>query len=421
MFRPLDRRTFLKAAGVSLALPLLESMSPAIASAATAAPPKRMVTICNTLGLHKQSLFPETAGAGYEMTEYLEILKEHKNDFTLFSGLAHKGQRGGRQPHACEMTWLSAARNPGLDGFRNSISVDQVAANTLGFVTRFPSVVIGSASEMSQSYSSSGVMIPGVTEPSRLFSRLFLQGNAEEVAQKKRNLGDGQSILDALMARTKVLERRASSGDKQQLEEYFEAIRKAEKDITEAQGWIDTPKPPVDDEPPVDIGDRAELIGKIQMLLDMIPLIVQTDSSRVVTLMIHDHQVVPKVEGVSGEHHALSHHGKDPAKIAELRSIETKVVGCVDSLLTQLKEMSEADGNLLDNTMVLFGSNLGNANNHNPANLPIILAGGGFDHGRFVTHDENNNAPLCNLFVTMLNTMGMETESFAQSTGALSW
>ena len=420
MFHPIDRRTFLKAAGVAVALPLLESMSPALARSATETP-KRMVTICNTLGLHKQSLFPETAGADYEMTEYLEIIKEHRNDFTLFSGLAHKGQRGGRQPHACEMTWLSAARNPGLDGFRNSISVDQVAANTLGYVTRFPSVVLGSAMEQSQSYSSSGVMIPAVKEPSRLFSRLFLQGNPEEVAQQKRNLGDGQSILDALMARMKVLERRASSGDKQQLEEYFEAIRKAEKDITEAQGWIDTPKPAINDEPPVDVKDGAELIAKIQLMLDMIPLIVQTDSSRVVTLMIHDHKVVPKVEGVTGEHHTLSHHGKDPENIVQLRKIECELVDCFGNLLTQMKQKNEAGGNLLDTTQVLFGSNLGNANAHISQNLPILLAGGGLNHGTYITHDEHDNAPLCNLFLTMLNTMGIETDSFAQSTGAMSW
>jgi hypothetical protein len=266
-------------------------------------------------------------------------------------------------------------------------------------------------------------MIPGENQPSRLFSRLFLLGKPEEVAQQKRSLSDGRSILDALMADTKTVHDRASAGDKQQLEEYFEAIRKAEKDITDAQGWIDTPKPVINDESPVDIGDRADLIGKIQLLLNMIPLIVQTDSSRVVTLMIHDHMAVPKVEGVTVDHHSLSHHGKDPANIAQLRKIEYKVVGCFESLLTQLKQKKEAGGNLLDNTQVLFGSNLGNANSHDPNNLPTLLAGGGFKHGSFVAHDEDNNVPLCNLFVTMLNNMGLERgiESFAQSTGTMSW
>jgi hypothetical protein len=212
-----------------------------------------------------------------------------------------------------------------------------------------------------------------------------------------------------------------SLGDKKQLGDYFEAVRKAERRITDAQAWLDTPKPAVDKEAPEEITDSNDLVGRTQLLLNMIPLIVQTDSSRVVTVLIgRDHGTV-KLEGITTNHHSLSHHGKNPAKIAELRKIESKLVNCVGSLLTQLKDKKEAGGNLLDNTMVLFGSNLGNANSHDPNNLPILLAGGGFDHGRFVAHDEDNNAPLCNLYVTMLNQLGVETESFAQSTGALSW
>jgi hypothetical protein len=223
------------------------------------------------------------------------------------------------------------------------------------------------------------------------------------------------------MSLTKTLEHRISSGDKAQLEEYFDSVRKTENDISEAQAWTDRPKPAVDAEPPENIRDGSDIIGKTQLLMDMIPLIVQTDSSRVVTLMIHDSHGTVKVEGVTENHHDLSHHGKNPATIEQLRRIESKVVGCVDSLLTQLKAKNEDGGTLLDNTMVLFGSNLGNANSHNPANLPIIFAGGGFDHGRFIAHDHKNNAPLCNLFVTMLNKMGVEADSFGQSTGAMSW
>ncbi len=420
MFRPLDRRTFLKAAGVSLALPLLETMNRPLAKAATDVP-MRMVIVCNTLGLHKQALFPKTPGADYESTEYLEVLKDHRQDYTLFSGLSHEDQLGGLEPHTSEWSWLTAARNPGNSVFRNSISVDQVAAEKLGYVTRIPSVALGSRSKMSQSITRNGVMVPAENSPARLFTQLFLQGTPREVEQQKQNLDNGRSILDTLMSMTKGLDHRASSEDKEKLDEYFESVRKAEQDITEAQSWMDIPKPLVDKEPPEDIQEYTDIIGKTQLLMNMIPLIVQTDSSRVVTLMIHaDHGTV-KIEGVTEGHHDLSHHGKNPVKIAELKSIETKVVGCVDSLLTQLKDKNEAGGNLLDNTMVLFGSNLGNANNHNPSNLPIIFAGGGFDHGRFVAHDEDNNAPLCNLFLTMLNNMGIETDSFAQSTGALSW
>ena len=152
-----------------------------------------------------------------------------------------------------------------------------------------------------------------------------------------------------------------------------------------------------------------------------VPLVVQTDSSRVISVMIQDHFVVPKVDGVTGNHHNLSHHGQDQTKIEQLRRIESQFVKCFDSLLRQMKSTPESGSTLLDNTSILFGSNLGNANAHHARNLPILLAGGGFKHGQFITHDEVNNKPLCKLFVTMLNNAGVEAESFGQSTSALSW
>ncbi|MGI9473846.1 MAG: DUF1552 domain-containing protein, partial [Rubripirellula sp.] len=172
-------------------------------------------------------------------------------------------------------------------------------------------------------------------------------------------------------------------------------------------------------EQPRDIPDPADLIGRAQMIMDLVPLIVQTDSSRVISVMIQDHYVVPKVEGVTGNHHNLSHHGQDPSKIEQLKKIETGILGCFNNLLTEMKSRSESGANLLDNSSVLFGSNLGNANSHQARNLPIFLAGGGFDHGRYVANEEGT--PLCNLFVRMLNQSGLETESFGQSTGELTW
>lgn len=419
MHQPLNRRTFLRASGVALALPMLESMNPLLASSHEPAT-KRMVFICTTLGLHPDSFWPSTPGADYESTEYLDMLKEHRQDFTLFSGLQHEGQ-SGRQPHNSEMTWLTSARGPGLDGFRNSISVDQLAANSLGYVTRFQSVVLGSNSSQSQSFNSSGVMVPAQTSPANLFAQLFLRGKPKEIQQQKQRLSDGRSILDQLDSQTKRLKRSTSAADQQQLNQYFESVRQAEKDIAEAQGWIDRPKPKVDAQQPTDIADRSELIGRTQLLMNMIPLIVQTDSSRVISVMIQDHFVVPKVDGVSAEHHNLSHHGQDKAKIDQLKKIESRLVGCFGSLLSQMKDKKENGSSLLDNTSILFGSNLGNANAHDTDNLPIMLAGGGFEHGRYVARPKDKSAPLCNLYLTMLQRMGVETESFGQSTGTLTW
>ena len=381
-------------------------------------PPKRMVFICTALGLHAPALFPKTTGAKYESTEYLELLKDHRNDYTLFSGLSHPDQGG---EHATLMTWLSAARNPGKDGFRNSISIDQYAAEKLGYVTRFPSVILSSNGAGSQSYNSSGVMIPAESSPSRMFAKMFLQGKPGEIERQKQKLRDGRSILDELMEQAKSVARNASATDRQRLAEYFESVRKTEKDLFEAEAWMDKPKPRVSEKSPVDIGDKADLIGRVRLLLNMVPLIVQSDSSRVISIVIQDHQVVPAVAGVTGEHHPLSHHGKDPARIAQLKKIEMALVNCFSDLLTQMKEKKEVNGSLLDNTMMVFGSNLGNANAHDPRNLPIFLAGGGYKHGRYIAHDKNKNMPLCNLYVSMLNKMGLESDSFATSSGELTW
>ncbi|CAN5548038.1 DUF1552 domain-containing protein [soil metagenome] len=418
MHTALDRRTFLRATGIGLALPLLESMSPALAFDAVK-PPRRMVFICTTLGLHPQSLWPKTPGMDFESTEYLSLLKEHRAKFTLFSGMAHEAQ-SGRQPHNSEMTWLTAARGPGLDGFRNTISIDQYAAAKLGSVTRFPSVTLGSNSPQSQSFTSSGVMVPAETSPARLFAQLFLQGKPAEVEDQKRRLREGRSILDQLQGQTKQIRQRASSGDHRQLDEYFESVRKAEQEIAAADGWLNKPKPKVDAKQPEDVRDNRNLSGRVQLLVNLIPLILQTDSSRVVTVMIQDHQAVPQIAGVSGEHHNLSHHGFDKAKLEQLKKIESELVRGFGRLLTNMTAKAEAGGTLLDHTAVLFGSNLGNANSHDTKDLPTILAGGGFKHRGFVANKPDKSTPLCNLYLTMLNSMGMETKAFAQSTGEVS-
>ena len=419
MHHPISRRAALKASGVAIALPLLESMKPAIGHEQMV-PPKRMVLICNALGLHSPSLFPKTSGTDYLNTEYLELLKEHRNDFTLFSGLSHPDQNG-KEPHDTEMTWLSAARNPGLGGFKNSISVDQYAATRLGHVTRFPSISLSSNSPESQSYTSNGVMLPADNKPSAVFAKLFLDGSPQDLRRRREHLADGRSILDAVAEQTKSLNRQTSSRDRRQLDEYFAAIRAAETELAESEAWLDRPKPRVDEKPPQDITDSADVIGRVRLLMNLIPLILQTDSSRVVTVMIQDHLAVPAIQGVTAEYHNLSHHGQDPQKIEQLKIIETEIVKCFDGFLTRMAQPHEAGGRLLDQTSVLFGSNLGNANAHDPSNLPIILAGGGGDHGRHVAYDRRNNTPLCNLFVSVLNNIGIETESFASSTGTLNW
>ena len=400
-----------------MSLPLLDVMNPAVGSERSEQP-KRMVMICNTLGLYPPSLFPKKSGINYTNTEYLELLKQHRSDFTLFSGLSHPDQNG-KEPHDSEMTFLSAAINPGLAGFKNSISVDQVVATHLGNTTRFPSIVLGSNTRESQSFNSNGVMLPADNRPSRVFAKLFLAGSPKEQQRQRERLAEGRSILDAVGGQINALNGRVSGGDRKQLDEYFAAIRVAEKELAASDAWLDRPKPKVDANIPNDIRDPSELLGKIRGLMNLIPLMLQTDSTRVVSLMIQADHGVPNIAGVQAEHHPLSHHGQDPSKIAQLKIIESGILSVFSELLTQLGQRSTQGIRLLDHTAVLFGSNLGNANAHDPTNLPVILAGGGYKHGRYIAHDQDQNTPLCNLFVTLLQRMGVETDRFASSSGAV--
>jgi len=181
------------------------------------------------------------------------------------------------------------------------------------------------------------------------------------------------------------------------------------------------PKPVVDAPVPEDIQSNSNLVGRINSMFNLIPLILETDTSRVVNVMIQDHLAVPTIAGVTGDHHNLSHHGRDESKIAQLKKVEVEIVRSFESLLTQLSERSDASGSLLDHTSVLFGSNLGNANAHTPTDLPILVAGGGFAHGQHIVSEGEHNAPLCDLFVTLLQRMGVETDSFGQSKSVLTW
>jgi len=413
-----NRRTFLKASGVSLALPFLESLH----GATPPQPPKRLCYICTKLGLYSPSLFPEAPGPLTPSTDYLIQLKDYFSAFTLITGLSHEKQ-AGRLSHSSELTWLTAASNPGFDGFKNTLSVDQYAAAQLGYVTRFPSIVLSSAGQSSQSYTQNGVMIPAEDSPARLFTRLFLKGSPREILAQRNKLEFQQSILDGLMSQTKTLARSVSRTDREKLESYLESVRQTEKDIAQAGLWLTRPMPKTSVSRPEDVQDKSDLAGRVQLMMGMIPLILQSDASRVINLGIQvDHGVI-KMDGINEEHHSLSHHGPDPAKIEKLKQVESVIIKAFAKLLADLSkpENVTADGKtLLDHTSLLFGSNLGNANIHDYRNLPLMLAGGGFKHGNFIAYDQKNNLPLSNLFLTMLHNTGIFTPSFAKSTARLS-
>lgn len=421
--RSFSRRAFLRAGGVSLALPFLDAMIPRAWADEAAAKPKRIICICTALGMHGPLFFPTGAGRDYKASPYLEALKELRDDYTVFSGFAHPGNEAGG--HNSERTFLSGAPNPQLPGFRNSISLDQLIAGKLGAVTRFPSLELASAGSLTSSLAvnRSGVNLPSEMKPSKVFARLFLDGSAEDVKREEARLAEGRSVLDVVSAEAKRLGSNVGAGDRDKLDEYFTSVREMEQRLQAMQEWSRKPKPKVEMRQPQDVQNNADMIGKMDAMFNLMPLALATDSTRVITLFIGE-SGVPPIPGVNIGDHALSHHGQEPEKIAQLRLIEEAKMKSVAGLITKLKATKEGGESILQNTMVLFGSNLGNASNHNTQNLPILLAGGGFKHGQHLivspNEDLKNSAPLGKLFVSMLQRMGIDTDRFGDVKGSLS-
>ncbi len=399
-----------------IALPLLGSLQPVVA--ANAAPgnaPRRTVTICGGLGFHTPFLFPQQEGRDFPLTPYLKLIREHRNDFTLFSGLSHP-QQHGNNGHASSLTWLTSAPRPGLAGFRNTISLDQLIAGHLGGATRLPYLCLANDGG-SLSWTANGINIPSESSPARLFKTLFVDGTPQEVAAQVRDLKRGRSILDTVLGEAKQLNQSLGAQDREKLGEYFSAIRDLETRLEQSEVWAKKVKVKVDYPLPQDVADRQDIVAKQRLMYDMMVLALQTDSTRVITLSLGGMNAVPSnIPGVKTDWHNLSHHGKDETKIKELRLIEEAEFKEFDRFLRQLKAVEEGGRSLLENTAVLFGSNLGNASAHDWHNLPIILAGGGFRHGAYVAHDADNNTPLANLFVALAQRMGVETRNFGSST-----
>ncbi|MEQ9407567.1 MAG: DUF1552 domain-containing protein [Fuerstiella sp.] len=409
-----DRRTVLRGAGVALALPFLEST--VRASAAATKPRRRIVAIDIGLGLHAPNIIPERSGEDYDLPPYLQLLADFRDQFTVISGTSHPEVGGG---HASYKSYLTCAPHPNSAGFRNTISLDQLAAAEFGSETRFASLSL-SSSGPGLSWSRSGVEIPTLTRPSFVFRKLFLAGKAEEQARRIQQLQDGQSVLDVVMDQTKRLEQRLSGRDREKLDQYYEAVREAERRLAKAEAWEQKPKPQVDVKPPRDETDSRRIVECMRLMYDVMHLALETDSTRFLTYNIAGMNAVPVIPGVDIDYHNLSHHGKDPDKIAQLTVVESALIQEFRGFLDRLRQSSEVTGSLLDTTMVLFGSNLGNASSHDTKNMPVLLAGGGFRHGRHLAFDRQNNYPLPKLFVSMLQRLGMETETFGTGTGTMS-
>lgn len=409
----LDRRTFLRAAGVSIALPWMESL----ARGTVGAPRRRMVFICSPLGMHAPNFFPAKTGREYDASTYLEVLQPLRKDFTVLSGLSHPDVASG---HDSSYSFLTGAHHHGAmrGGFRNTISVDQLAAEKMGGETRVPSLSL--ACEGSGiSWTRSGALVPSANFPSQVFSQLFIDGSADEVEAQRRRLQYGQSLLDQVSDEARRMNRVLGAADREKLEEYLTSVRDLEKQLARSEEWSKKPKPKVDSKPPQNAQNGADFIGKARLWFDLTHLALKTDSTRLVTILLLGTSSVPPVANVSLGHHDLSHHGQDPGKLEQLKKVEMELMRGMADFLTKLKGSTEDDATLLDRTMVFFSSNLGNASSHATTNLPVLFAGGGFKHGQHLAFDPAKPPPMCNLFVSMLQRFGLEVDKFGSSTGTL--
>ena len=401
----MSRRAVLRAAGVSLGLPLLDAMTPAFAAAAPATTAKRFVSVSLALGLHSPNFVPVGNGRNYQPSRYLKAIEDLRHDFTVVSGSSHPGVVGG---HGAEASILSACPNGRGTASRNTISVDQLMAKQLGHETRFPSLVLNTNAygRTSPSYTENGAMIPAENNAMRLFTKLFVNDSPTEQKRQADLIRQGRSVMDVVGAEAKALQREVGAGDRDKLDAWFTSVRDLEQRLVANESWTHKPKPKVALPPPT-VVPRDNEVALNRIFLDIVHMALATDSSRFVTLHITGNNV-NGIEGVVESYHNLSHHGLNDEKLRQLAIVEQGVISEWGAFLRKLK----ADG-LLNDTMVLLTSNLGNASNHDTKNMPVLFAGGGFKHGQHLAFDQKSNYPLPNLYLSALQRLGLPEKRFS--------
>ncbi|HCQ80316.1 MAG TPA: hypothetical protein DIV46_10105 [Verrucomicrobiales bacterium] len=420
------RRFFLKTAGASLALPGLSSLlaknanslATVHATRGSGIGARRFVAVGNLLGFQQKSFFPSTEGSKYESTTLLKPLESVRNKMTVYRGLDH-GIRGG---HFAVHSFLSGVlHSEARDRKNGNVTIDQYLAEKVGNQTRFPSLTVGSEGGIhggcQLSWTRSGVRVPPITNPRDLFDRLFSNDNPQRRLERKGENALQKSILDAVNDEAKGLSKKVNREDREKLDEYFTSIRDVEKRIDLRRRWADHPKPDAPFEKPA----NKNTVDDLPILYELIALALQTDSTRIATLEIGG-SFLPQNLGIHNSYHSLSHHGNKADAITNLIKLETYQIEQYGKFLGRLQSIQDGEGTLLDATSVLFGSGIGNGNSHTNSDLPIIVAGGGYKHGDFKKVETKgiNKVRLCNLFVDLAQRMGVETDSFGNSTGRFS-
>jgi hypothetical protein len=436
----LARRTVLRGTGATMALPFLNLMQNPLKAAADAAindvVPVRMACIFFANGAIMPEWKPTGEGVDFQLSKTLEPLSELRDELVVFGGLTQKHARAngdGPGDHARNasafLTGAQPRKTSGAD-IRAGISIDQAVAERIGWKTRLPSIELGvdrgrNAGNCDSGYScaySSNISWKGEStpcgkevNPRAAFERLF--GTDESEADRARRISDRRSVLDFVVSDAKQVQRIAGTADRQKLDEYFTSVRELEKRISRT---VDPPK----DIPRIDLPDEAPADVKehIRMMFDILLLAFQTDSTRVATLMLADagsNRTYPEI-GITRGHHELSHHQKDPEKMAQIAAIDRFLVEQLAGLLTRLKGTQEGEGTLLRHSMILYGSGIADGNLHNHEDLPILLAGqggGSIRTGRHLVFPLET--PLNNLFTAMASRMTPELTQHGDSTGAL--
>ena len=443
--KPLSRRTVLRGLGAAMALPFLDAMAPSVlrAGAAGAASngagssPVRMAMFFLPNGMNMTQFLPEGTGSDWELPTTLEPLRDVKNDVSVLSGLALDNARAkgdGAGDHARSAAAFLTGAHPhktaGAD-IHLGVSADQVAANAIGGQTRLPSLELGLdkgqlAGECDSGYSCAYVSniswrsptapMPHEVNPSAVFERLF---GSDDERDRDRRLRERRSILDFVADDSKSLARRLGKSDQQKLDEFTTSIREIETRVEKAQSQSQEARPTI----AKPAGIPEDFAEHFRLMTDLMVLAFQMDLTRVSTFLVaHDgSDRTFRWLGISEGHHALSHHGGNKEKLEQIAMIDRFHVEQFAYFLKRLKETREGDRTLLDNSMVLFGCGIGDGNRHNHNDLPILLggrAGGSIDAGRHVAFE--SNTPLCNLYLSMLDRMGVKKDRFGDSTGFLS-
>ncbi len=413
----LSRRTLLRGVGVAMALPFLDSMTPAFGQKAKTArkSPHRFIGVSNALGFHASNLFPSQTGKNYQTTRYLKSIDDLRDEFTVISGVSHPDVGGG---HRAEPCILSAAPYSGSN-FRNSVSLDQLMAKYLGHETRHSSLVLSPGGDSGTSYTENGAMIPPESSAQDLYAKLFVDESPQAKAEMGARIREGRSIMDIVGAEARAVQKRVGAGDREKLDAYFASVRDLERRLVVNQAWTDRPKPKVDQKAPERVANSADTIALQSAMYDVMFLAIQTDSTRFITMHTSGTGQRVPLPGVDEGYHSLSHHGLDEEKLSQLAIVEEAQVAAWGRLVRKLAETSEGGTNLLERTMMLLTSNLGNASAHSTKNMPVIFAGGGFKHGQHLGFDTKNNYPLPNLYTSMLQRMGLEIDAFASATGTM--